>query len=62
MLIAIMRLQHPFSIISQKFTTNLCQGIIDLVGSTKTMDTAVTQVTSGRRRSLLAWYVDPSFV
>ena len=54
MLIAIMQVQ--------KFTTNLCQRIIDLVGSTKTMDAAVTPVTSGRRRSLLAWYVDPSFV
>jgi len=54
MLIAIMRVQ--------KFTTNLCQRIIDLVGSTKTMDDAVTPVTSGRRRSLVAWYVDPSFV
>jgi len=54
MLIAIMRVQ--------KFTTNLCQRIIDLVGSTKTMDVAVTPVTSGRRRSLLAWHVDPSFV
>ena len=62
MLIAIMRLQHPFSIISQKFTTNLFQRIIDLVDSTKTMYTAVAPVTSGRRRSLLAWYVDPSFV
>ena len=62
MLIAIMRLQHPFSIISQKFTTNLCQRIIDLVGSIKTMDAAVTPVTSGQRRSLVAWHVDPSFV
>ena len=62
MLIAIMRLQHPFSIISQKFTNNLCQRIMFLVGSTKTMDAAVTPVTSGQRRSLLAWYVDPSFV
>ena len=62
MLIAIMRLQHPFSIISQKFTTNLCQRIIDLVGSTKTMDAAVTPVTSARRRSLVTCYVDPSFV
>ena len=62
MLIAIMRLQHPFSIISQKFTTNLCQRIIDLVDSTKPMDTAVTPVTSGRRRSLLVWYVNPSLV
>ncbi len=41
MLIAIMRVQ--------KFTTNLCQRIIDLVGSTKTMDDAVTPVTSDRR-------------
>jgi len=49
MLIAIMQLQHPFFIISQKFTTKLCQRIIDLVGSTKTMDGAVTPVTSGRR-------------
>ena len=62
MLISIMRLQHPFSNISQKFTTNLCQRIIDLVDSTKPMDTAVAPVTSGRRRSLLAWHVDPSFV
>ncbi len=62
MLIAIMRLQQPFSIISQKFTLNLCQRIIDLVDSTKPMDTAVAPVTSGRRRSLLAWHVDPSFV
>ena len=62
MLIAIMRLQHPFSIISQKFTTNLCQRIIDLVDPTKNMDVAATRVTSGRRRSLLAWHVDPSFV
>ena len=49
MLIAIMRLQHPFFIISQKFTTNLCQRIIDLLDSTKTMVVAVTPVTSGRR-------------
>ena len=62
MLIAIMRLQQPFSIISQKFTLNLCQRIIDLVGSTRTIDDAVTPVTSGRRQSLVAWYVDPSFV
>ena len=62
MLIAIMRLQHPFSIISQKFTTNSCRRIINLVGSTKTMDTAVTPVTLGRRRSLLAWYLDPLFM
>ena len=62
MLIDIMRLQNPFSIISQKDTTNLCRRIIDLVDSTKTMDVAVTPVTSGRRRSLLAWYVDPSLV
>tara|TARA_B100001540_G_scaffold298414_1_gene301917 strand:+ start:107 stop:295 length:189 start_codon:yes stop_codon:yes gene_type:complete len=62
MLITIMRLQQPFSIISQKFTLNLCQRIIDLVGSTKPMGTAVAPVTSGRRRSLLAWHVDPSFV
>ena len=62
MLIAIMRLQHPFSIISQKLTTNLCQRIIDLVDPTKNMDVAATRVTSGRRRSLLAWHVDPSFV
>ena len=62
MLIAIMRLQHPFSIISQKFTTYSCQRIIDLVGSNKTMDAAVTPVTSGRRRSLVAWYLDPLFM
>ena len=62
MLIAIMRLQHPFSIISQKFSTNLCQRIIDLLDSTKTMVVAVTPVTSGRRQSLLAWYIAPSFV
>ena len=62
MLIAIMRLQHPFSIISQKFTTKLCQRITDLVDSTKTMDAAVMPVTSGQRRSLLAWYVNPSLV
>ena len=62
MLIAIMRLQQHFSIISQKFTLNLCQRIIDLVDATKTMYTAVAPVTSGRRRSLLAWYVEPSFV
>ena len=62
MLIAIMRLQQPFSIISQKFTLNLCQRVIDLVDATKTMYTAVAPVTSGRRRSLLAWYVEPSFV
>ena len=62
MLIAIMRLQHPFSIISQQFTTNLCERIIDWVGWTKTMDAAITPVTSGRRRSLVASYVDRSFV
>ena len=62
MLIAIMRLQHPFSIISQKFSTNICQRIIDLLDSTKTMVVAVTPVTSGRRQSLLACYINPSFV
>ena len=62
MLIAIMRLQHPFSIISQKFTTNLCHRIIDLVDSTKTNYAAVMPVTSGQRRSLLVWYVNPSLV
>ena len=62
MLIGIMRLQHSFSIISQKFTTNLCQRIIDLVGSTKTTDAAVTPVTLGRRRLMVAWCVNPSFV
>ena len=62
MLIAIMQLQHPFSIISQKFTTNLCQRIIDLVDSTKTNYAAVMPVTSGQRRSLLVWSVNPSLV
>ena len=62
MLIGIMRLQHPFPIISQKFTTNLCQRIINWVGSTKTMDAVVTPLKLGQRRSLVAWYVEPSLV
>ena len=62
MLIVIMRFQHPFPIISQKFTTNLYQRIINWVGSTKSMYAVVMPLKLGQRRSLVSWYVEPSLV
>lgn len=56
MLGIIMRLQHPYCIISQAFSADFCQRIIELGEATKTMDAAVAHDPSNSvRNSTVAW-------